>query len=359
MSAPAPLPPGSTIGILGGGQLGRMLAVAAAQLGLKCHVYCPEAGSPAFEVAGAHTVAAYEDWQALDAFADACDVVTFEFENVPAATAERLAGRVPVRPSARSLAVCQDRLEEKRLLSGLGIPSADWREIASLADLETGVAELGSASLLKTRRLGYDGKGQARLDRMSPAEAWDEVGAAPSILEALVPFALEVSVVAARGLDGSFAPYDIPENIHRDGILRTSTVPAPIADETAGAARTIARRIADELGHVGVLGVEMFVIREGGAERLLVNEIAPRVHNTGHWTIEACVASQFEAHVRAVTGWPLPQTSRVADAEMENLIGADADRWAGIAAEPGAALHLYGKAESRPGRKMGHVTRLR
>lgn len=359
-----PLPPGSTIGILGGGQLGRMLAMAAARLGLKSHIYCPEPDSPAFDVAAARTIAAYEDETALAAFAAACDAVTFEFENVPARTVDVLSAEVATRPGARSLAVCQDRLEEKRLCASLGIGTADWLPVDDVASAREAAAALGRPALLKTRRLGYDGKGQARVEKPEQAEAaFAAVGGAPSVLEARVPFACEVSVVGVRGADGAFAAYDVTENVHEAGILRTSRVPARIGEETAAAARAIAARIADALDHVGVLGVEMFVLREAGqegsgGESLLVNEIAPRVHNTGHWTIEACPASQFEAHMRAVAGWPLPSTRRIADAEMTNLIGADADAWAALAAEPGAALHLYGKREVRPGRKMGHVTRL-
>ncbi|TCT13344.1 5-(carboxyamino)imidazole ribonucleotide synthase [Tepidamorphus gemmatus] len=354
-----PLPPGSTIGILGGGQLGRMLAMAAARLGLRTHVYCPDPDSPAFDVAAARTVAAYTDETALTAFAAGCDAVTFEFENVPARTVEVLSARLPTRPGARSLAVCQDRLEEKRLCAALGIATADWLPVDDAEGARAAAATLARPAILKTRRLGYDGKGQACVDGPEAAEdAFAAIGGAVSVLEARVPFACEVSVIGVRAADGAFAAYDVTENEHEAGILRTSRVPARIGEETAAAARAIARRIADALGHVGVLGVEMFVLREGNCESLLVNEIAPRVHNTGHWTIEACPASQFEAHVRAVAGWPLPSTRRVADARMTNLIGADAEAWAELAAEPGAALHLYGKREARPGRKMGHVTRL-
>lgn len=355
-----PLPPGSTIGILGGGQLGRMLAMAAARLGLKSHIYCPEADSPAFDVAAARTIAAYEDETALTAFARACDAVTFEFENVPARTVVVLSALVPTRPGARSLAVCQDRLEEKRLCASLGIGTADWRPVDDPASVRAAAAALGRPGILKTRRLGYDGKGQAGVETPETAEAaFAAVGGAPSVLEARVPFACEVSVVGVRGADGAFDAYDVTENVHEGGILRTSRVPARIGAETADTAVGIARRIADALEHVGVLGVEMFVLGQGKSESLLVNEIAPRVHNTGHWTIESCPASQFEAHMRAVAGWPLPSTQRIADAEMTNLIGTDADAWKALAAEPGAALHLYGKREARPGRKMGHVTRLK
>lgn len=357
MTDRAPLPPGSTIGILGGGQLGRMLAMAAARLGLRCHVFCPDPASPAFDVAARHTVADYGDLAALEAFAGGCDAVTVEFENVPAAALERLEQLVPVRPGARSLAICQDRVAEKSLVSDLGVPTADWRPAANLSELAAACAALGPATLLKTSRLGYDGKGQARLESWpSPEAAWDSVGRAPVIVEALVPFSREVSVVAVRARDGAFGAYDVAENTHDGGILRVSRVPAAIRPATADAARAVARQIGDALDHVGVFAVEMFVV--GDEERLLVNEIAPRVHNSGHWTMEACPASQFEAHIRAVAAWPLPDTRRLADAEMTNLIGADVEGWQALAAEPGAALHLYGKAESRPGRKMGHVTRL-
>lgn len=354
-----PLPPGSTIGILGGGQLGRMLAMAAARLGLKSHVFCPDAQSPAFDVCAARTVAAYDDRAALEAFATTCDVVTYEFENVPAETIEVLSARVPARPSEKSLAVCQDRLEEKRLIGDLGIGTAGWAQVDGPQDLRLAIDRLGAPALLKTRRLGYDGKGQARLAAPDEADAaWTAIGEAPAILESLVPFTCEVSVVAARSEDGSFAAYDVAENRHEAGILRVSRVPAAIAPDTAAEAIAIARRIADALDHVGVLAVEMFVLRTGDAETLLVNEIAPRVHNTGHWTIEACPLNQFEAHIRAVAGWPVPSTIRFADAEMRNLIGDDSADWSGLAGEPATGLHLYGKTEARPDRKMGHVTRL-
>ncbi|WP_436639004.1 5-(carboxyamino)imidazole ribonucleotide synthase [Microbaculum sp. FT89] len=357
--APAPLPPGSTIGIFGGGQLGRMLAMAAARIGMSCHVYCPDPDSPAFAVAAARTVAAYDDRAALEAFASACSVVTYEFENVPAETIEILSGLVAARPSGRSLAVCQDRLEEKRLCEDLGVGTAAWARIDGPDDIRAAVEQFGAPAILKTRRLGYDGKGQANVMGQQDADAaWAAIGEAPAVLEARVPFVCEVSVVAARGEDGTFAAYDVAENRHDGGILRVSRVPARISPEIADEAVDVARSIAEALGHVGVLAVEMFVVRQAQGDSLLVNEIAPRVHNTGHWTIEACPLSQFEAHMRAVAGWPVPSTARFADAEMTNLIGTDADAWQAIAAQPGTALHLYGKAESRPGRKMGHVTRL-
>ncbi len=356
----APLPPGSTIGILGGGQLARMLAMAAARLGLKCHVYNDEETCPAFDVCADRTVAAYADETALARFGKACDAVTVEFENIPAEVLGQLAQWTIVRPAAQSLAICQDRREEKRLVDKLGIPTARWREVSSAEALAGSLAELGGRTLLKTRRLGYDGKGQARLDGFPDADsAWNAIGGTPSILEVLVPFAREISVVGVRGADGAFAAYDPAENRHESGILRRSVVPARITPATAEAALDIARQIGAALDHVGTFAVELFVVGQGTEEELLVNEIAPRVHNTGHWTIEACPASQFEAHVRAVAGWPLPATTRLADAEMTNLIGDESSAWSEIAGEAGAALHLYGKAESRPGRKMGHVTRLR
>lgn len=353
------LPPGSTIGILGGGQLGRMLALAAAPLGFRCHIYCPDRESPAFEVAAAHSVASYEDAEALGAFARTVDVVTYEFENVDVAAVERLAALLPVRPGARALAVSQDRLTEKAFLRDLGIETAPFVAVDDAPSLEAAIAGIGRPSVLKTRRFGYDGKGQAILragDDLDAALA--TVGSAPAILEGFVEFSREVSVVAARGIDGSLAIYDVAENVHRDGILHTSTVPARIMPATADEAGRIATRILAALDYVGVLGVELFVVGEGGKQRLVVNEIAPRVHNSGHWTRDACAVSQFENHVRAVAGWPLGSPARHADVVMTNLIGAEAQAWRDLAAEPGARLHLYGKREGRPGRKMGYVNRL-
>ncbi len=353
------LAPGATIGILGGGQLGRMLALAAAPLGLKCHIYCPDPDSPAFDVAAARTVAAYDDAAALERFAGSLDVVTYEFENVELAAVERLAQSVPVRPDARALAVAQDRLAEKTFLRDAGIAVAPFAAVDSIADLEKAIAEIGRPAVLKTRRLGYDGKGQAAIgeDTELPA-ALAGVGAASSIVETFVDFAREVSVIAVGAADGAMACYDVTENVHRRHILHTATVPAAIRQETAAEARRIAERIMARLGYVGVLGVEFFVVDKDGGETLLVNEIAPRVHNSGHWTQDACAVSQFENHVRAVAGWPLGPTERHVDAVMTNLIGSEADHWAGLVADPAARLHLYGKRETRPGRKMGHVNRL-
>lgn len=352
--------PGATLGILGGGQLGRMLALAAARYGLKVHVYCPDADSPAFEVAARHTCAAYDDAEALRAFAGACDVVTYEFENVPRFTAETVSAQVPLHPSPRALAITQDRFEEKSFVAALGIRTAPFRAVSTAEDLARACEELGRPAVLKTRRFGYDGKGQAMIRPETDAEsAWATLGHAPAILEGFVPFSREVSVVAARTAEGGFAAYDVCANEHRNHILDITRVPAGIPDETEREAIGIARQIADALGYVGVLAVEMFLVPYGDAERLVVNEIAPRVHNSGHWTIEGAWTSQFEQHVRAVCGWPLGDAGRRGTVEMQNLIGDEVKAWEEILREPGAHLHLYGKEKPRPGRKMGHVTRVR
>jgi 5-(carboxyamino)imidazole ribonucleotide synthase len=358
--SPAALPPGSTIGILGSGQLGRMLAMAAARIGLKTHIYCEESG-PAFDVATRTTKAAFNDQAALAAFARAVDAVTFEFENVAVETARHLATHVPVRPNARALDVAQDRLNEKAFIAALGIPVAPFRAVDAAGMLASGLAALAGPSILKSRRLGYDGKGQAVVaagDDM--AAAWEKVGARPAVLEKRIAFEVELSCLVIRGIGGELAFYDCPRNLHEGGILRRSSVPAGLPAADLARARDIAGTIADALDYVGVLAVELFHLgaHVPPAERLMVNEIAPRVHNSGHWTIEACVVSQFENHMRAVAGWPLGSTERHSDTEMVNLIGADALEWRTLAVEPGAALHLYGKREARPGRKMGHVTRL-
>ncbi len=356
----AVLPPGSTIGILGSGQLGRMLAMAAARLGLKTHIYCSDSG-PAFDVATRTTKAEFDDLAALSTFAGSVDAVTFEFENVAVETARHLARLVPVRPSAKALEVAQDRLVEKEFISGLGIPVAPFRAVGDPAGLRAALASLAGPAILKSRRLGYDGKGQARVAPDEDADAaWAAVGGVPSVLERRIAFALELSALVVRGQDGQVAFYDCPHNTHENGILRRSVVPAGLPPEDLARARDIAGTIAGALDYVGVLAVEMFHLGAAAppAERLMVNEIAPRVHNSGHWTIEACPISQFENHMRAVAGWPLGSTHRHSDAEMVNLIGAEALDWQRLAAEPGATLHLYGKREARPGRKMGHVTRL-
>ena len=352
------VPPGGTIGILGSGQLGRMLAMAAARIGLKTHIYCDEPG-PAFDVAATHTQAPYDDRAALDRFAASVDVVTYEFENVPVDAAEHLAARVPARPGPKAFAVAQDRLTEKTFITDLGIAVAPFAPVEDQASLETAIRRIGTPSILKTRRLGYDGKGQARLAKPDDAaSALDAIGRAPAVLEGHVVFAREVSVLVVRGLDGGKAYYDIPENTHSGGILRRSVVPAAISAAHAERAREIAASIADALDYVGVLAVEMFHTPDDGKDPLVVNEIAPRVHNSGHWTIEACAISQFENHIRAIAGWPLGTTERHSDAEMLNLIGPEALDWQRLAGDPSAAVHLYGKREAREGRKMGHLTRL-
>jgi len=354
-SLSSPLPPGANIGILGGGQLGRMLALAAARLGFKSHVYSDESESCAFYVANERTRANYGDERALERFARACDVVTFEFENVPDATAHFLAEHVAVAPNARSLAIAQDRFLEKSFIAELGIATAGFRHVENEVEASEAFRALGGPAVLKTQRFGYDGKGQQLVKTAQEAvSAFSALKRVPCILERFVDFAFEASVVAARGRDGSFAAYDPPKNEHENHILRRSTVPSPLAPDKIAEATAIAKRIAEKLDYIGVLGVELFVGRDGA---LIVNEIAPRVHNSGHWTIEACVTSQFEQHIRAVVGWPLGNAARHSDAVMENIIGEEAHRWPGLAKQP-AGLHLYGKRDARPGRKMGHITRL-
>lgn len=357
MSVAAPvLEPGATIGILGSGQLGRMLALAAARLGFRCHIFAPDRDSPAFDVVRESTRADYDDEQALARFAENVDVVTYEFENIPAETAAFLAPLVPVLPDPRVLATTQDRVAEKHFILGLGIGTAPYAAVATAADLSAALDRIGRPAVLKTRRFGYDGKGQAAITKELAAEAaWLEVGAQPSILEAFVPFAREVSVVAARAADGTVECFDLTENEHRDHILKVSRVPAAVSDATAQEARRIAETIAHHFGYVGVLAVEMFVLGDGA---LLVNEIAPRVHNSGHWTLDGASVSQFEQHIRAVAGWPLAKPIRRGRVEMTNLIGHEVDDYRKWLAIPGAAVHLYGKIAVRPGRKMGHVTRL-
>lgn len=358
-----PLAPGGTVGILGGGQLGRMLALAAARLGLRCHVYCPDPDSPAFEVAARHTVAAYDDEDALAAFAAAVDAVTYEFENVPARTAEFIAARRPLRPGASALAVSQDRLAEKRFLVSIGVPVAPFAAIDGAGGIDAASALAGLPGIVKTRRFGYDGKGQRTVSsRADLADAVAALGGRDLILEGLVRFDVEVSAIVARGLRGPLAVYDIGENRHENHILKETVVPARLPEPTRGAAASLAIRIAERLDYVGVLGVEMFVVPDPSSgpagRRVIVNEIAPRVHNSGHWTEDGAVTSQFENHMRAVAGWPLGSTQRLGRATMTNLIGAEADGWLSIVSDPTARLHLYGKTESRPGRKMGHVNRV-
>ena len=350
------LPPGSTIGILGGGQLGRMMALAAARIGYKCHIYDPHEQPCAAEVAASFTRAQFDDEEALRRFGGQCDVITYEFENLPVEPLRLLGDKL--RPGLKSLAVAQDRGDEKSFLESTGVGVTPWRAVASLAELHSAVAELGLPIVLKTRRYGYDGKGQAWIREAGGVEsAWDEIGREPAVAEAGVNFEAEFSVVMARTVDGQVRPFPLTLNHHDGGILRRSSVPAGSAVERfADGANEAARAIADALGHVGVLTVEFFSTADGP----LVNEIAPRVHNSGHWTIEGAHTSQFEQHLRAILDLPLGDASLVArEAVMENVIGPEIGRWAEILAEPRAHLHLYGKGEARPGRKMGHVTRLR
>jgi 5-(carboxyamino)imidazole ribonucleotide synthase len=349
------LRPGSTIGILGGGQLGRMLALAAAELGFKCRIFAPEMDSPAFQVSEAHTVADYADQDALEAFARSVDVVTYEFENVPVEAVIFLEAFAPARPGSKALATAQDRLKEKHLARSLGALTAEFSAVNSLDELRSAAGRIGFPAVLKTNRLGYDGKGQAKISSVDDvAGAWAAVHGQPSILESFVNFRSEVSVIGARGLDGRFAAYDVTENVHRNHILHTSTVPAKIDGALAARAIEIARGMAEALDYVGVMGAEFFV-GEGG---LYVNEIAPRVHNSGHWTQDACVVSQFEQHIRAISGWPLGGTERHSDVVMTNILGQEAADWARFAGQANSGLHLYGKAEARENRKMGHINAL-
>lgn len=355
----APLLPGATIGILGGGQLARMLAQAASRIGLHCHIYAPEADACAFDVVKRATVAAYSDQDALARFARDCDVITYEFENVPSQTASFLSQRKPVLPDPRVLATTQDRLIEKEFVETLEIATAPYAAVMDAPQLFEAARRIGLPAILKTRRMGYDGKGQHKIDAGGdPATAWRAVNGAPCILEGFVPFDREVSVVVARGRDGNLQSFDVTENEHRDHILKVSRVPAAIPDQVAAEAVRVAESIATAFDYVGVLAVEMFVLRSGTAPRVLVNEIAPRVHNSGHWTIDGCTVSQFEQHIRAIAGWPLAVPVRLGRVEMVNLIGAEAADYGRWLTVPGASLHLYGKGDPVPGRKMGHVTRV-
>ncbi|MBA3834738.1 MAG: 5-(carboxyamino)imidazole ribonucleotide synthase [Sphingomonas sp.] len=349
------LAPGSIIGIIGGGQLGKMLAVAAAQLGYRCHIFEPGEGPCAADVAAKFTRAEYDDVEALRRFADSVDVATYEFENVPAASLEAIAHKL--RPGVASLQVGQDRGKEKEFIHGTGARVGAWARVDSEEDALAAERQLGAPLVLKTRRLGYDGKGQAWADRTgSVVHAWESIGREPAVAEAKVKFDCEFSVVLARGVDGTIATWDLPLNIHENGILRSSTVPAGDAvGRHRDEAIRVASRIAQDLGHVGVLTVEFFATVDGA----IVNEIAPRVHNSGHWTIEGAVTSQFEQHIRAICGLELGSTDAVgASATMENLLGDEIDDWPRLIAEPDTHVHVYGKGEPRPGRKMGHVTRL-
>ena len=354
----SPLPPGSTLGILGGGQLGRMLSQAASRLGFNVVILDPEENSPAGRVSQGQIVAAYDDPTALSVLGQTCAAVTFEFENVPAASVERLADSgALVSPGPRALAAAQDRVEEKTFLNSVGATTVDFAPVDSLDDLIAGVERLGLPALLKTRREGYDGKGQIWIRAAGEAaDAWHAIGQRPAVLEARADFVRELSVIAARGSDGSVAVYPLGENVHEGGVLRTTTAPAAVDDATAHRAREIAEAILKGLDYVGVIGVELFDLGDG---RLLVNEIAPRVHNTGHWTQDGCACDQFEQHIRAIAGWPLGPTDAHSRIEMTNLLGDEVEQWRTLAGAPDARLHLYGKAEARPGRKMGHVNRVK
>jgi 5-(carboxyamino)imidazole ribonucleotide synthase len=349
------VPPGSTIGIIGGGQLGRMLSSAAAQLGYKCHILDPHEDPPAAQVSAHFTRAAYDDLGALRHFADSVDIATYEFENLPVAPLEVLGEKL--RPSTRSLAIAQDRAREKAFIEGCGARVAPWRAVSTLEEVRAALAEVGAPNVLKTRRYGYDGKGQTWIHAPDGAEAaWRAIGEEPAVAEAGIDFLCEFSVIIARWADGRHAFWDSPQNEHGEGILRRSTVPSSdsVAQQLVEA-RKAAIGIAEALGHVGVLTVEFFASPDGP----LVNEIAPRVHNSGHWTIEAAVTSQFEQHIRAICDLPPGPTDLVAKgAVMDNLIGDEVNRWPELVADPGLHVHVYGKGEARPGRKMGHVTRV-
>jgi 5-(carboxyamino)imidazole ribonucleotide synthase len=351
-----PLPAGATIGILGGGQLGRMLAVAAARLGLRTHIYEPGANPPAGDVTHSVTTAPYEDETALRAFANAVDVITYEFENIPTSALDILENLRPIRPNREALRISQDRLTEKTFLQDLGLQTAPYAAVDDAASLTNAIAQTGLPAILKTRRFGYDGKGQARImTAVDAAQALIDMAHAPAILEGFIDFTHEVSVIGARSASGDIACFDPGENVHESGILHTTTLPARLTPSQRSDAILLTANIMNKLDYIGVMGVEIFVTPQG----LIVNEIAPRVHNSGHWTQNACAVDQFEQHIRAVAGWPLGDGQRFADVVMENLIGNDMDRVNALASEPGTALHLYGKADVKPGRKMGHVNRIK
>lgn len=351
------VPPGATIGILGGGQLGRMLAVAAAKLGYRSHIYAPEASGPAQDVCARWTQGAFDDRAALARFAAQCAVVTFEFENVAVAPLGAIEGAAPLLPPAHAMAIGQDRAEEKAFAQDAGMATAPYALVDDETSLAAAIAAIGTPAILKTRRMGYDGKGQARISHPDDATAaWDAIGRQPAVLEGFVAFDHEFSVLLARGRDGAVAAWDCPENVHVDGILATSHLPvSPIVRAQCDAAQAMAARLADALDYTGVMACEFFATKAGP----VFNEMAPRVHNSGHWTVEGAVTSQFENHIRAICGLPLGSTATVGEAvEMRNLIGAQVDDWAAILADPDARLTLYGKHEAREGRKMGHVTRV-
>ncbi len=353
------LKPGDTIGILGGGQLGRMLAMAAARLGLRCRVFSPDPDSPAFDVVMDATCAEYADVEALELFAGDVDVITYEFENVPAASAMILAARRPVLPNRKILETTQDRLAEKDFVRQLGIGTADYADVSSAAALRAAIAKIGLPAVLKTRRFGYDGKGQAIIRQGDdPDRIWEDLATKSAILEAFIPFEREISVIAARNAEGQVECFDVTENEHADHILKTSRVPAAISEPLAAQARGVAEKIATALNYVGVLAVELFVVPGDGGPKILVNEIAPRVHNSGHWTLDGASISQFEQHIRAIAGWPLGKPVRHGAVTMTNLIGDEIKGYEQWLTVPGATVHLYGKGAPRPGRKMGHVTQV-
>jgi 5-(carboxyamino)imidazole ribonucleotide synthase len=350
---------GDTIGIVGGGQLGRMLALAAARLGLHCQVFSPDPDSPAFDVVKDATCAEYADVEALELFAADVDVITYEFENVPAASAMVLAARRPLLPNRTVLETTQDRLAEKDFVRRLGIGTADYADVSSVASLQAAIGKIGLPAVIKTRRFGYDGKGQAIIrDGDDIEQVWDDLGTKSAILEAFIPFEREISIIAARGADGQVECFDVTENEHADHILKTSRVPAAISDELAARARDIAEKIATALNYVGVLAVELFVVAGKSGPEILVNEVAPRVHNSGHWTLDGASVSQFEQHIRAIAGWPLGKPVRHGSVTMTNLIGDEINSYEKWLTVPGASVHLYGKGAPRPGRKMGHVTQV-
>ena len=352
----APLSPGACIGIIGGGQLGRMLALAAAELGFQTHVFCPEENAPAAQVSTFSTLADYEDKLALDQFAASVDVVTYEFENIPVSSVTHMEQHKPFFPSAKALEVAQDRWVEKSFMRDLELGVTEFYDITSPQDLRAALDATNGEGILKTRRFGYDGKGQWRLSASSQLDAiMAELDGQAAILEALVPFEREISLLVARNAAGDTATYEAIENVHKNHILHTSTLPARLSATQASQAQTMAEKIADALDYVGVLAIECFVTPQG----LLVNEIAPRVHNSGHLTQDACHCGQFEQHIRAIAGWPLGDAHAHSEAVMTNLLGEDINDWQNWAAQEATYLHIYGKAEAKPGRKMAHVTRLR
>ncbi len=349
------LQPGATIGILGGGQLGRMLSVAASRLGFKTHIFEPGANPPAGHVAETVTTASYDDAEALRAFAQSVDVITYEFENIPTSALDILEAIRPLHPNRRALATSQDRIIEKSFLNEIGLKTAPWAKVTDAASMEAAIAKVGTPSILKTTRLGYDGKGQARLkSEADAAEAHAAMAGAEAVLEGFIDFSMEISVIAARGTTGEVACFDPGQNVHKNGILHTTTVPAQISESLRMDAVLLAAKILNTLDYVGVMGVELFVTQGG----LIVNEIAPRVHNSGHWTQAGCTVDQFEQHIRAIAGWPLGDGARYADVEMLNLIGDDVLRVPEFAKTPRTQVHLYGKAEAKPGRKMGHINKV-